>query len=425
MSTQLETARELLQSGRMQEAEQAFERALEEFPEDLQALNVVALGALRNGRHDWALELLTRARRVDASDAVTNFHLGKVHEAAGAAEAAAAAYGAAVAARPEFYVARLAYAAALERCGQADRALIQYARSLKDAQSQQRWLDPGTTPESLRPLVAHAVRTFRSGRRQLFARIIEPLRSRYGAPAMTRMEKCLRIYLREEPAHCPDPRQAPSFLYFPDLPTSPYFDRRLLAWVDALEQRTPAIHEELLEVMASTGGRERVFSSEELEQQHLRGSGAAPSWTGYYFWRHGRRRDDNCSQCPSTALALEALPLARVRDHAPEVLYSVFTPGTHLLPHRGVTNTRAVAHLPLIVPEDCALVVGGKQHVWEAGHVVAFDDTYEHEAWNRSAAIRVVLILDIWNPHLTEAEQGAVADIVAAIGDLREGIAEA
>ena len=76
----------------------------------------------------------------------------------------------------------------------------------------------------------------------------------------------------------------------------------------------------------------------------------------------------------------------------------MFTPGTHLLPHRGVTNTRVVAHLPLIVPPDCALRVGGEEHAWQEGRVVVFDDTYEHEAWNRSDQVRVVLIFDLWNP---------------------------
>jgi aspartate beta-hydroxylase len=57
--------------------------------------------------------------------------------------------------------------------------------------------------------------------------------------------------------------------------------------------------------------------------------------------------------------------------------------------------------------------------------VVAFDDTYEHEAWNRSDSIRIVMIIDVWNPHLSEVERSAVAELVGAIGDLREIIAEA
>ena len=113
-----------------------------------------------------------------------------------------------------------------------------------------------------------------------------------------------------------------------------------------------------MRLLPDSAGRESVFGSEALEQTNLRGLDVPPSWTGYYFYRHGVRREDNCVSCPATARALDRLPLVHVRDHGPEVLYSVFTPGTHLLPHRGVTNTRLVGHLPLIVPEDCALECG-------------------------------------------------------------------
>lgn len=47
---------------------------------------------------------------------------------------------------------------------------------------------------------------------------------------------------------------------------------------------------------------------------------------------------------------------------------------------------------------------------------MTFDDTFEHEAWNHSNRDHVVLILDSWNPDLSEAEQAAVADFFAAIG---------
>ena len=86
------------------------------------------------------------------------------------------------------------------------------------------------------------------------------------------------------------------------------------------------------------------------------------------------------------------------------------------------TNTRLVAHLPLIVPSDCALVVGGEKHEWREGQVVVFDDTYEHEAWNRSSQVRVVMIFDIWNPYLTEAEQAALGDLIPAIGEFRQTV---
>ena len=51
-----------------------------------------------------------------------------------------------------------------------------------------------------------------------------------------------------------------------------------------------------------------------------------------------------------------------------------------------------------MIPDDCALRVGGEDHHWREGEVVVFDDTYEHEAWNRSSRTRVVMIFDLWNP---------------------------
>jgi aspartate beta-hydroxylase len=102
-------------------------------------------------------------------------------------------------------------------------------------------------------------------------------------------------------------------------------------------------------------------------------------------------------------------------------------PGTHILPHHGVTNARVVTHLPLIVPDDCALRVGGEEHAWQEGRCVTFDDTFEHEAWNRSGQTRVVLILDSWSPYLTPVECAAIAGTVESIGDFNRecGISEA
>jgi aspartate beta-hydroxylase len=262
----------------------------------------------------------------------------------------------------------------------------------------------------------------RGGRHELLFSLLRPLEQKYGRAELSRVEQALRIYLNEEQPEYVDDRQRPSFLFFPGLPTSAYLDRTIFSWLDAFEARTGEIREELEKLLPSAAGRERVFTEDVLEAQNLRGSVGAPSWNGYYFYRHGERRNENHDSCPQTSEALERLPVVRIREHAPEILFSVFTPGTHLLPHRGVTNTRVVGHLPLIVPEDCALNVGGELHVWQEGRVVVFDDTYEHEAWNRSGKTRVVLIFDLWNPYLTEVERVALADIVVAIGGLREAV---
>lgn len=420
--TSAEQAQLLLKQGRFREAEQAFSRILETEPQHIQALNVVGLAALRAGNLVKARDLLRRAVAAKPDDAISHHHLGLVlHENRDFAEAAEAQRKALELA-PELHVARLYLGRALEYCGAGEEALISYARALKRAQDQGRWVSPDTTPASLRPLVEHAVLQVRAGRRARFVHAFEPLTAKYGRNSLTRVERALRMYLGEEEKIYPDPRQQPTFLYFPGLPTSAYLSREHFPWIEALESQTSVIKAELMALLPSTQGRERVFTSEALEDLNLRGLDVPPTWNGYYFYRHGVRRDDNCSRCPQTARALDALPLSRVRDHGPEALYSVFTPGTHLLPHRGITNTRLVAHLPLMVPENCAINVGGEMHAWQEGRVVVFDDTFEHEAWNRSKKTRVVMIFDVWNPFLTEAECAALTDLIATIGDFRQAV---
>ncbi len=54
------------------------------------------------------------------------------------------------------------------------------------------------------------------------------------------------------------------------------------------------------------------------------------------------------------------------------------------------------------------LAVGSQARTFQAGTAWAFDDTIEHEAWNDSDEPRAILILDVWNPLLSEAERAAV-----------------
>ena len=316
--------------------------------------------------------------------------------------------------------ARLEHARSLEERQQHGDALLAYYRAIIEAQRRGRWLDKATTAPEQLSRVSHAMRYVKAGRRRAFDEVLAPVFARHGRAALARFEACVAAQVGERRATPPDPRQQPSMLYFPGLPAAPYFERSALPWIAELERHSDAIRDELLAILPQTANAERVFVSDEAERRGLAGSVGAPSWNGFYFWRHGERRDANHTLCPRTSAALEALPLVRIRGNAPEVMFSVLTPGSHILPHRGVTNARAVCHLALMVPDDCALVVGGERRAWREGEAFVFDDTYEHEAWNRGSRTRVVLIIDVWNPHLTEAERDAVAVLAAAMGDFNK-----
>jgi len=241
---------------------------------------------------------------------------------------------------------------------------------------------------------------------------------------MKRVERCLRGYFALEEIAPANALQQPKFLFFPDIPSTPYLARGDFGWIEALESEWRAIREEALAVLAEPGLLTPFLDAPEESDlgEYLQGADdTAPHWDAFFFYRHGRAYAENQRRSPVAARVLESLPLLRIAGHAPEVCFSVLSPGTHILPHHGVTNIRSVVHLPLLVPPDCALRVGGMVHAWREGECVAFDDTWLHEAWNRSTETRVILLMDAWNPHLTLAERDAMAALVEGIGELKRG----
>ncbi|MGH8402521.1 MAG: aspartyl/asparaginyl beta-hydroxylase domain-containing protein, partial [Gammaproteobacteria bacterium] len=134
-------------------------------------------------------------------------------------------------------------------------------------------------------------------------------------------------------------------------------------------------------------------------------------------YKGGERNESHCRQCPITAAAVEKLPLVHTPGHSPEVFFSILKPGTHIPPHYGLANFKLAVHLPLIIPGDCAIRVGNETRTWTESQCLIFDDSFQHEAWNNSSKLRVVLILEVWNPQLSEEEQQAVAAVLGVIRD--------
>ena len=69
--------KQLLACGRIDEAEAACERRLESHPDDVAALNVAALGALRRANPKRASELLERASIAAPNDPYIFYYLAR------------------------------------------------------------------------------------------------------------------------------------------------------------------------------------------------------------------------------------------------------------------------------------------------------------------------------------------------------------
>ena len=118
-------------------------------------------------------------------------------------------------------------------------------------------------------------------------------------------------------------------------------------------------------------------------------------WKTYYFLGYGVRSERNIEACPETWRILQKVPGLKT------AMFSILEPGKHLPAHKGPYNGVLRFHLGLIVPEPrdkvTLRVVDQRTH-WEEGKGIVFDDSYEHEVWNDTDGVRVVLFLDIVKP---------------------------
>ena len=92
---------------------------------------------------------------------------------------------------------------------------------------------------------------------------------------------------------------------------------------------------------------------------------------------------------------------------AGQIKLSVMAGATQVRPHCGLANTKLRAHLPLLVPSDPPprLRVAEHQLTWQEGEMMVFDDSFEHEVIHESNSTRIVLILDINHPGLSEEKR--------------------
>jgi len=185
-----------------------------------------------------------------------------------------------------------------------------------------------------------------------------------------------------------------------------------------LEAATPAIRVEFEALMAAEAAEAVPYIQypNHVPLAQWRQLNRNRDWTAIHLLQNGQPVRANADRCPSTMQAISKLPQPNIRGASPNAMFSLLASRTRIPPHTGVANTRLVCHLPLIVPPNCAFRVGATTREWEVGKAFVFDDTIEHEAWNDSDELRVVLIVDLWPPALGAAERQAVAAVISAAG---------
>ena len=368
------------------------------------AANSEGMNALRRGDFRAAAKSFERAVAADPASGALLRNLASAHRGAGDDQAELAALDRALDIDRRDLVAWMRKAELHQRLGQKGEAFEAWNAALALAEPLRPWSGP--MAESLDQgarLVAEGSKAIRASVDKSLAPLAGQLddteRRRSGA-FIAAVVGQRRIYHNECHGLC-----------YPFLPADEFFDEKHFPWFAELSAATDSIRDELNALVADPGEALRPYVRMESGVGENKWSELDNSldWGAIFLWEYGEPNRPVLDRCPETARVLDSLPVSHIPGRAPSAFFSMLKPHTRIPPHTGVTNTRAIIHLPLVVPEGCGFRVGGETRPWVVGQPFAFDDTIEHEAWNDSDELRSVLIFDVWNPHLTEREREIIA----------------
>ena len=402
------------QSGRAADARRHFEAVLALDSTQPLARNLLGLDALASGDARGAADHFENACCGDPDAAELWLNLAVARGSLGQVEAERAALERALCVDQRFFPALVRLAQLYERLGEEGPATERWSAVLTLAASTDQ------SSHELAELLAHA-RGYVEGKRRVLAEALDQalaqeLRSSAGRD-QRRVRAAVDVMLGRRSIYTNECHG----LHYPFLPADEYFDREHFPWLETLEAATAEIRQELRAILVEPdpGLRPYVEQPSGVPENTWSPLDRSLDWGALHLWRDGERIEDSCARAPRTAAVVEQLPLCRIAGRAPAVFFSILKAGKRIPPHTGVTNVRAIVHLPLIVPEGCIFRVGGETRRWVEGEAFVFDDTIEHEAHNPADGDRAMLILDCWNPHLSEAERAMICRIYEVADSLR------
>jgi beta-hydroxylase len=162
----------------------------------------------------------------------------------------------------------------------------------------------------------------------------------------------------------------------------------MFSWVADVEMSFPAIKREMEHVLET----ETIPSFEDISPDQIAITNDG-RWKTFFFYAYGERVEENCAFCPQTDWALRKIP------GMVTAFFSILEPGKVIPPHRGPYKGVLRYHLGLkVVPRQSGIRVGREGRYWEEGKSLIFDDTFMHNAVNKSAEQRVVLFVDFLRP---------------------------
>jgi aspartate beta-hydroxylase len=397
-------------AGQREEAQRLLASAESAAPRHALVLNARAIYELQGGNASGARDLLERAVASDAANPALWMNIATACRALGKLDDEQNALQRVLELEPRHLLGLLQKAELLTRRGKPKAAASAYQSALQTIQPNQR------LPEVLRESLNRAVEAVRRNDAALATYIGESacaVRAAYPAAQLDRVEHALAALTGQKRIYLPQP----NFLHVPRLPTDEFYAREQFPWLAEFEAATPEIRAEFQQALTeeSAGAVPYIDYPDGLPLDQWAELNRSRRWSAFFLWRDGKRVDAHADRCPKTAALLQKAPWADVPGYAPTAFFSILDKKSHIPPHSGVTNSRLIVHLPLVLPGHCRFRVGSETREWEMGEAWVFDDTIEHEAWNDSDVPRAILIFDTWHPALTAAEKELIRSAVPAV----------
>jgi aspartate beta-hydroxylase len=411
--------------------------------QEIAVLESAAIGATKAGKEEDAGRLWAQILKLDSTHGLALMSLGKrafkygdlptaciaferltaahpgnpqawinlalVHQGQKNEVAEAAAITGALTADPGDLIALILRANLLERQGDRHKAAAMYTAVVTVSPPIEQ-LDPG-----LQPAVLHA-RQYREQYQDHYGAFLtsylEPHFRAYQGEDLHRFRESVDIMLGKKRRY----ESQSATYHYPGLTPTPFFKRADFPWLDAFEAGTDVMRDEFLAVLAQEDGFTPYLTyPDDVPHNQFAELNNSPRWSAFHLRQEGRTVEKNASRCPATMALLATAPQPDQPGRTPSAMFSLLKPKTRIPAHTGVSNARLVVHVPLILPGDCGFRVGNETRAWEMGKAIIFDDTIEHEAWNDSDKLRVVLIFDIWHPHLSAPERAMITAMTDGI----------
>jgi aspartate beta-hydroxylase len=200
-----------------------------------------------------------------------------------------------------------------------------------------------------------------------------------------------------------------------------YRDPEISSAVQLLEAHWETILEEYLRVAPTLASDYQTDGKSEHGARLHRGT-----WEWHSYMLKGAVQPSFENNFPETSRLLQTLRDKRMLFEGTPFGYAFFSTlhaNSSIDAHTAPMNLRLRIHLPLLVPEGdatkgeddddkhalaCGIQVGPLIRPWIPGKALVLDDAFLHRVWNKTSENRVLLLVDVWHPDVSQRERSEI-----------------